>query len=222
VKVSFLRRIWVTIVSATVRFYAAIVNRFHIIGAENIPTTGGVLIAANHISAFDTVFIPAAVVKNHPLQMIWAPAKEELFRNFLLGTFFRSLGAFPVKRGRDVRAGKQLGQLLRTQKVMLFPEGTRNKEGKLGTGNRGVGKLIYENRPIVIPTALSGINKWSVFKTGQRGSINFGTPIDFSDLFKLEDKKATHIQIVERVMAAIADNLKTEGDDTSQQRSSKP
>ncbi|MEA3543710.1 MAG: lysophospholipid acyltransferase family protein [Thermodesulfobacteriota bacterium] len=203
----FIRRLWVTISSAVIRFYACSLNRFRVVGIKNIPASGGVLLAANHISGYDTVFIPAAVLKQHPLQMTWAPAKEELFRNPLIGGLYRSWGAFPVKRGRDIRAGKHLGTLLHTQKVMLFPEGTRHKDGKLGVGNRGVGKLIYEHRPVVIPTALSGINHWKFLKFRQQGEIRFGTPVDFSDLFELEDKKKTHILIVERVMSAIATEL---------------
>ena len=206
-KVSFIRRLWVTISSAVFRFYACFINRLRVVGIDNIPASGGVLLAANHISGYDTVFIPAAVLKKHPLQMTWAPAKEELFRNPLIGGLYRSWGAFPVKRGRDIRAGKHLGDLLLTQKVMLFPEGTRHKDGKLGSGNRGVGKLIYEHRPVVIPTALSGINHWNILKFWQQGEICFGPPVDFSDLFELEDKKETHILIVERVMAAIASGL---------------
>lgn len=209
--VSFIRRLWVMICSRVIDFYAMSLNRFQIVGAEHIPADGGVLFVANHISAYDTVFIPAAIHRKYPWQMLWAPAKEELFRNPLLGAIFRSWGAFPVKRGRDVRAGKQLGNLLRTEKVMLFPEGTRHKDGKLGAGNRGVGKLIYEHRPVVIPTTLSGINRWSFFKCGQQGQINFGAPLDISDLFELEDKKETHILIVERVMAAIALGLEESG-----------
>jgi len=206
-KVSFIRRFWVTISSAVIRFYASCLNQFQVVGAENIPASGGVLLVANHISGYDTVFIPATVLKKHPWQMTWAPAKEELFRNPLIGALYRSWGAFPVKRGRDIRAGRHLGDLLQTQKVMLFPEGTRHKDGKLGPGNRGVGKLIYEHHPVVIPTTLSGINYWKILKFGQQGKIHFGAPIDFSDLFELEDKKDTHILIVERVMAAIASEL---------------
>lgn len=209
-EVSFIRRLWVTITSAVIRSYASFFNRFQVVGAENIPTSGGVLLAANHISGYDTVFIPAAVLKHHPWQMTWAPAKEELFKNPLVGALYRSWGAFPVKRGRDIRAGKYLGNLLQTQKVMLFPEGTRHKDGKLGPGNRGVGKLIYEHQPVVIPTALSGINHWKFLKFGQQGTIRFGAPIDFSDLLKLEDKKETHLLIVERLMSAIASGLMTD------------
>ena len=206
-KTGLLRRVWVMVAAAIFRGYARKLNRLQIVGAEQIPAAGGVLLAANHISGYDTIFIPAAVLSQHPWQMVWAPAKEELFRNPVMGAMFRSWGAFPVKRGRDLRAGKQLGDLLKTEKVMLFPEGTRNKDGQLGKGNRGVGKLIYEHRPVVIPTALSGINRWRFFGCGQQGTIRFGAPIDFSDLQQQEDCKETHLQIVERLMAAIGEQL---------------
>lgn len=94
---------------------------------------------------------------------------------------------------------------------MLFPEGTRHKDGKLGKGNRGVGKIIYDTRPTVIPTALTGLNHWKFPALGQRGSVVFGQALDFSDLFQREDCKETHQMIVERIMLAIAKLLKEEG-----------
>jgi len=203
-KVSWVRRIWVMLVAKSINFYACRLNRLEVVGADHIPIKGGVLVAANHISGLDTVFIPAVVLDQHPGQMIWAPAKEELFRNPILGALFRSWGAFPVKRGRDLRAGKQLGQLLRSEKVMLFPEGTRHKDGQLGKGNRGVGKLIFDHRPTLIPTGLSGINHWHFPGLRQVGRIRFGAPLDFSDLFQMPDSKETHLLIVERLMTAIA------------------
>lgn len=206
-KVSWLRRLWVMICSSGISFYASRLNRLNVVGAGNIPARGGVLLLSNHISAYDTVLLPAAVQQKFPWQMLWAPAKEELFKNPLLGAIFRSWGAFPVRRGRDMKAGKRLGLLLETEKVMLFPEGTRHRDGCLGKGNRGVGKLIYEHRPVVVPTSLSGINLWKVMKTGQRGVVRFGEPIDFTDLFAREDNKETHTLIVERAMAAIASGL---------------
>ena len=207
-KVSFIRRLWVLTSCWVIGLYACVANRLVVSGTENIPASGGVLLLANHISGYDTVFIPAAVQRSYPWQMVWAPAKEELFKNPLLGALFRSWGAFPVKRGRDVRAGKQLGDLLETEKVMLFPEGTRHKDGKLGSGNRGVGKLIYDHRPVVVPTSLHGINRWKFPGLGQQGKMQFGKPLDFSDLFELENKKETHVLIVERVMNALAGQLK--------------
>ncbi|MCF6179443.1 MAG: 1-acyl-sn-glycerol-3-phosphate acyltransferase [Geopsychrobacter sp.] len=202
-----LRRLWALLAAYVFGFYASCLNRFTASGIEHIPAHGGVLIASNHISGYETVCLPWVVLRAFPLQMLWAPAKEELFRNPLLSAIFRSWGAFPVRRGRDIKAGKQLGQLLETEKVMLFPEGTRHKDGRLGKGNRGVGKLIYDHRPVVIPSALTGLNHWRFAAIGQKAHVSFGAPLNFDDLFALDNCKETHIAIVERVMAAIAAQL---------------
>lgn len=210
-KVSFLRRFWVTFSANVVGFYASLLNRFTVSGDEGIPASGGVLIASNHISAYDTIFLPWAIVRRFPFQMVWAPAKEELFVKPFQRWIYSSWGAFPVRRKRDVRAGRVINELLETQKVMLFPEGTRNRQGILGKGNRGVGKIIYDTRPTVIPTALIGLNKWKFPGFGQNAKVVFGAPLDFSDLYECENIKETHILIVERVMDAIAELLKREG-----------
>ncbi|MDD2899413.1 MAG: lysophospholipid acyltransferase family protein [Desulfuromonadaceae bacterium] len=203
-KAPIIQRCWVTFSIYVVGFYASLLNRFIIRGSDNIPHNGPVLIVSNHISAYDTIFLPWAVIRHNPLQMLWAPAKEELFENRLLRLIYTSWGAFPVRRKRDVRAGKFLNDLLLDQKVMLFPEGTRHKDGKLGPGNRGVGKIIYDTRPAVIPTALIGLNSWEFPGMGQNATVSFGAALDFSDLFQLTDCKETHLLIVERVMLAIA------------------
>lgn len=210
-KVHLFRRVWVTFSAHVLSFYASTLNRLRAKGTEHIPRTGGVLLASNHISAGDTLFLPGVVVKACPLRMLWAPAKEELFEGRILRWLISSWGAFPVKRGRDVRATRVLNDLLRDQKVMLFPEGTRHKDGVLGKGNRGVGKIIYDTRPAVVPTALIGLNTWKFPGFGQEATVVFGPPLDFSDLFQLEDRKETHQLIVDRVMDAIADLLKGEG-----------
>jgi 1-acyl-sn-glycerol-3-phosphate acyltransferase len=155
--------------------------------------------------------MPWAVIRQHPMQMLWAPAKEELFEKRLLGLLYSSWGAFPVRRKRDVKAVSVINELLRDQKVMLFPEGTRHKDGRLGTGNRGVGKIIYDTHPTVVPTALIGLNHWKFPGFGQQATVVFGPPLDFSDLYALEDCKQTHNLIVGRVMQAIEGLLRAEG-----------
>jgi 1-acyl-sn-glycerol-3-phosphate acyltransferase len=210
-KTSLIRRLWVTFSANVIGIYASRLNSFRICGDANIPKKGGTLICSNHISAYETIFLPWAVIGNFPMQMLWTPAKEELFRNGFVRWLFTSWGAFPVNRGRDVRAGKRINDLLANEKVMIFPEGTRHRDGRLGKGNRGVGKIIYDTRPVVIPTALTGLNSWKFPSTGAKGGVFFGEPIDFTDLFQLEDNKATHQLIVDRVMDAIAELLKREG-----------
>lgn len=209
--VSFFQRLWVTFSCYVVGFYASALNRFVTKGAANIPAQGGVLLAANHISAYETTFLPWAVIRQHPLQMLWAPAKEELFEKTFQRLLYSSWGAFPVRRRRDVKTVGVLNDLLRDQKVMLFPEGTRHRDGRLGPGNRGVGKIIYDTRPSVVPTALIGLNTWRFPGLGQSATVVFGNPLDFNDLYQLEDCKETHNLIVGRVMQAIAELLKNEG-----------
>jgi len=213
VRTPLLQRMWVTFSIYVIGFYASCLNRFIIKGSGNIPHSGPVLIASNHISAYDTIFLPWAVIKFNPLQMLWAPAKEELFENFFLRLLYSSWGAFPVRRKRDVRAGRFLNDLLIDQKVMLFPEGTRHKDGQLGPGNRGVGKIIFDTRPSVIPTALTGLNTWKFPDFQRNAAVLFGAAIDFSDLFQREDCKETHLLIVDRVMQAIALLLTEQGVD---------
>lgn len=208
---SFLRRAWVTFSAYVIGCYASFFNQLKVKGGEFIPSSGGVLLASNHISAYETIFLPWAVLRTYPMQMVWAPAKEELFRKFVPRLLYSSWGAFPVRRGRDVKAGKVLNDLLKDQKVMLFPEGTRHRDGRLGQGNRGVGKVIYDVRPAVVPTALIGLNHWTFPSVGAKGMIVFGQPLCFDDLYALEDCKETHQLIAERVMDGIADLLKQEG-----------
>ena len=211
VRANLLQRFWVTFSIYVIGVYASALNRFIVKGSANIPRRGPVLLVSNHISAYETIFLPWAVIKHNPFQMLWAPAKEELFEKTFQRLIYSSWGAFPVKRKRDLKANRVLNELLLDQKVMLFPEGTRHKDGKLGKGNRGVGKIIYDTRPTVIPTALTGLNHWKFPGLGQQASVVFGQALDFEDLFQREDCKETHQLIVERVMQSIANLLKEEG-----------
>lgn len=207
---SFLQRLWVTLSVHVIGFYASTINCFEIKGSANIPRDGGALFASNHISAYETIFLPWAILRNLPMQMVWAPAKEELFEKPFQRMLYSSWGAFPVRRRRDMKASGIINNLLEDQKVMIFPEGTRHRDGKLGKGNRGVGKIIYDTRVTVVPVALTGLNRWEFPGAGQKASVTFGAPVDFSDLYHLPDCKETHNLIVERLMSAIATLLENE------------
>lgn len=211
-KQGLLRHLWVFLSACAIGCYASLINRFRAIGVEHIPRAPGrgVMLAANHTSAYDTVFLPWVVIRRFPRRMIWAPAKQELFRNRFVGWVIHSWGAFPVNRGRDFRAWWLIATLLKTETVMLFPEGTRHADGTLGEGNRAVGKLIYDTRPIVVPCAISGLGSWRFSGSGQRGQVVFGPAVDFSDLYQGEKSKETYNLIVNRVMAAISGLLATD------------
>jgi 1-acyl-sn-glycerol-3-phosphate acyltransferase len=190
--------------------FLAGLNRLKIVGAEHVPPGGGVLLAANHLSIVDTLLIPWINIARVRLEVVWAPAKAELFDIPIINHIIASWGAFPVQRGgSDVRAMRRLVELMRREKVMLFPEGTRSADGWLGKGNRAVGKLIYLARPTVIPTAILGTDR--LLAKGRmrprlfsKLEVRFGPPLDLECYYAAEDTKATAEAIVSYVMRSIA------------------
>lgn len=184
--------------------------RVRIEGGEDMPRHGGVVLVSNHRSGFDTLLIPYTIFTLQKPQVVRAPAKAELFRFALLRTLLSSVGAFPVRRGHsDFRAMRQILQSMQTEKIMIFPEGTRSRDGTLQPGKRTVGKLIYQARPVVIPTAIVGTE--GIFARRQRRgdwrvpiSIRYGAPLDLQEYYTLPDTKETAEAILKEVMGAIA------------------
>lgn len=184
--------------------------RLRIEGEEHIPLKGGVLLASNHISMLDALLIPYVTMQTRGMQIVWSPAKEELFRIPVVGQVLLSWGSFPVRRGRsDLWTMRRIMTLLRDGRMMLFPEGTRSPDGRLQEGKRTIGKFIYQARPVVIPTAISGTNRvcpkgalWPAFR--RPISIRFGPPLDLQRYDDQPDSKQTAEAIVKDVMQAIA------------------
>jgi 1-acyl-sn-glycerol-3-phosphate acyltransferase len=158
----------------------------------------------------DTLLIPYSVMAIQGMHIVWAPSKAELFRLPLLRHILVSWGAFPVQRGRgDFRAIRRVITHMRTEQVMLFPEGTRSRDSRLGVGQRMVGKLIYMARPVVIPTVVWGTNRvlppgqhWPRFRTAI--GVRYGKPLDLQRYYELPDTKETAMAIIGEVMRAIA------------------
>ena len=130
--------------------------RWKVIGAENIPAAGGVIIAANHVSLWDPPVLGAAIPRR-----IHFMAKEELFTNPVFSWLITKLGAFPVKRGiADRTAIRTALSLLENGSVLgLFPEGTRSKTGVLGAPEPGLAMLAIKAGVPVVPAAIVGTNK---------------------------------------------------------------
>jgi 1-acyl-sn-glycerol-3-phosphate acyltransferase len=209
-RMSLGKRAWFGMSWLALGLFFAGFNRLKIAGAEHVPAGGGVLLAANHLSIFDTLLIPWANIAQGRLEVVWAPAKAELFAIPLINRVITSWGAFPVQRGgRDLRAMRRLVELMRREKVMLFPEGTRSADGWLGMGNRAVGKLIYLARPLVIPTAILGTDRLLakgrlVPRLFSRLEVRFGPPLDLEQYYAAADTKATAEAIIHLVMRSIA------------------
>jgi 1-acyl-sn-glycerol-3-phosphate acyltransferase len=121
-------------------------------GHAHIPK-GGVILAANHRSFLDPFVVGACLFR--PVYFV---AKKELFDRRWQGWLLNRLGAFPVKRGQSDEESMQtaLALLARGEAVVIFPEGTRHREGPLHEPRRGVGRLALESGAPVVPIAITG------------------------------------------------------------------
>ena len=149
-----------------------LVFRCRVCGTENIPATGAVIIASNHIGNFDPPLIGC-----HIPRRIYFMAKEELFRFPIFADVIRWLGAFPVKRGSaDRQAVKRMLEILVAGQVLgVFPEGTRGKNGVLGEPEPGMAMMALKTGTTIVPVAVKGTD----FRSGgwPKFSVSFGKAI---------------------------------------------
>jgi len=151
--------------------------RLRRLGREHIPE-GGVVLAANHRSFLDPFAIGCCI--GRPIYFV---AKQELFRNPLVGWFLNCLGAFPVRRGDadEESVHTALTLLGRGSAVVVFPEGTRVRAGSLGAPKRGVGRLALQSGAPVVPIAITGSERaregWKIKPV--KVHLRFGPPLTF-------------------------------------------
>lgn len=125
---------------------------FRIEGTENIPQDKPVILASNHRSYADPVILTM------PMKLpVSYMAKEELFKNKLFGWFIRRLGAFPVRRGSgDMSVIDDSIHILESgRNLVIFPEGTRSKDGRVGKGKTGVALIAAQSGADVVPCGIS-------------------------------------------------------------------
>jgi 1-acyl-sn-glycerol-3-phosphate acyltransferase len=181
--------------------------RFRVVGKEGLPTSGGVILAANHVSFADPLFIGVAMVE----RQLHFLAKEELFRSALFGALIRDLRAFPVRRGQvNYSAIKRCLRLLEAGEVLLmFPEGTRGDGRILKEGEEGIGLLAARSGCPVVPVYVRGTDK--VLPKGKRiprvhpVTVYFGQPLWPHREAVREEGRWGYRQLSEQVMRGIAE-----------------
>lgn len=130
--------------------------RLKVTGKENLPSSGGMLVCANHISLKDPIFVAFALGRKYPYAFM---AKAELFRNPIMRFIMNRVGAFPVNRGKaDVRAIKTaLWSLKNGKTLIIFPEGTRISVDAPEEADvkSGAGMLALRGEAPVVPVLVS-------------------------------------------------------------------
>jgi 1-acyl-sn-glycerol-3-phosphate acyltransferase len=172
-------------------------------GLENIPETGGCILASNHTSNFDAPIIWSFLWRRHPHFM----AKIELFRNPVIRWLFTKSGGFPVKRGAgDSWAVAHADRVLEAGEMLtMFPEGTRSRDGILRPGKVGTIKLALQHKVPIIPAALHNTLKIKPGKNRTAVHIYFGSPFNPSEIAAtMPDTHETTRKLTAELMQRIA------------------
>lgn len=138
------------------------VRKYEVVGRENVPRKGPVIVASNHLNNADPPFVTRALGR-YPVFM----AKKEMLEMPLFGLGFRAWGAFPVRRGEvDLSAMRAATRVVgRGDMLLMFPEGTRSRTGGLGRGRSGTARVALRTGVPILPVAITGSEsiKWPGF-----------------------------------------------------------
>ncbi|MDN5278875.1 MAG: 1-acyl-sn-glycerol-3-phosphate acyltransferase [Clostridiales bacterium] len=171
--------IWYEVSQFLSRWFFIIYNRMKINGYEKVPKTGQFVTVANHASIFDG-FIMAGAVRRALFIMV----KKEAFDNPIKGWYLRKVLCFPVDRSKvDATAIKTAMKVLNDgYNLGLFPEGTRNREGKVSQFKPGAIKFALKKKLPIIPAYIANSHNLTppgtVFPRPAKMSVHFLDPID--------------------------------------------
>lgn len=182
-----------------------------VIGLENVPREGAVILASNHLSFIDSIFLPLVV--NRHVSFL---AKSDYFtRRGLLGwvtkMFMKATGQLPIVRGggpaSEASLNTGLGVIARGEILGIYPEGTRSPDGRLYRGRTGVARMILEGRVPVVPVVMMGTQAimpiGSKLPRVRRVGVVFGDALDFSRFEGLEGDRFILRSITDEIVYAL-------------------
>jgi 1-acyl-sn-glycerol-3-phosphate acyltransferase len=155
-----------------------LLSRLRVYGAERVPMTGGVVLAANHFSWLDPPALGTACPRT-----VYFMAKIEVHRVPGLGAFTRLFGTFAVRRGEsDREAVRTMRTIVRDGHALgVFVEGTRQRTGVLGRVQPGAAMVAVNEQVPLVPVAIHGSQSWR-FGNFHPVSVAWGTPMGFEGL----------------------------------------
>ena len=185
--------------------------RWRVFNAERVPQTSAVILASNHASFLDPPLVGSGL--HRPINYL---ARESLFRFPGIGALLRSWNSVPVDRDGGGAAGLRaiLDRLLAGGAIILFPEGTRTRDGRLQPARSGIGLTVIKSDAVVIPVRTFGTfeayGRNQKFPRPFHVAVKYGEPMRFEKL-RAEAKncsrarlKEIYQQTADEIMAAVA------------------
>ena len=185
--------------------------RWRVFNPERVPETGAIILASNHASFLDPPLVGAGLKRG-----INYLARESLFRFPGIGALLRSWSAVPVDRDGGGAAGLKaiLDRLFAGGGIILFPEGTRTRDGNLQPARSGIGLVVVKSTAPVVPVRVFGTyaayGRHVKFPRPKRIAVKYGQPMNL-DKLRTEAKacskarlKGIYQEIADEIMAAIA------------------
>lgn len=190
---------------SVLRLFCKVFFKYEVIGIENVPLEGNVIIAANHKSNLDPIFVASSMTTRE----VAAIAKKELFDHKVLGFILKKLNTIPIDReNTGIATVKQILRAIKDGYVLgLFPEGTRVKGKEFGQAKAGLSLFASKGKANVVP--ISVISSYKLFS---RVKIYIGEPIDMSQYFRAKLTNEDYERISEEIMQVIIKNYCEQAD----------
>nr|WP_297131476.1 lysophospholipid acyltransferase family protein [Terrisporobacter sp.] len=179
--------------------YSKVFYKYEVVGEENIPTEGNIILAANHKSNLDPIFV-ASAIKNRKVATI---AKKELFDNKILASILNKMYVIPIDR--DNPGISTIKVILKKIKegfaIGIFPEGTRIKGNEFGEAKAGLALFAIKGKACVVPISI--ISNYKLFN---KVTIYIDKPISFEEYYKKKLSTEDYEKLSQDVLEVIKDN----------------
>jgi len=179
-----------------------------VVGHENVPRSGGVILAGNHLSFVDSVFLP--LVLDRRISFL---AKSDYYtsrgpKGWIVRNFLKATGMLPIDRSggkaSEDSLNTGLGVLAHGEVLGIYPEGTRSPDGRLYRGRTGVARMILEAGVPVVPVAMVDTEKvmpiGSTMPKVRRIGVIVGRPLDFTRFQGMESDRFILRSITDEIM----------------------
>lgn len=176
-------------------FIYKFIFRLEVIGVQNIPKKGKIMICSNHVSVLDPITVAVSVPRR-----IYFMAKKELFENKIFAKILTRLGAFPVNRnGVDLSAIRNSLKILKEEKALgIFPEGTRSIEENINNAKPGIAMIGIKGKSNIIPIYID--TKYKLFR---KTRVIIGSSISIEDFYDQKLNMDQYSSVSRQVMTKI-------------------